>query len=97
MNILTERDWKIMKRPLYPNIEFISSENKIHIQSMLGLMIEGVEYYLPVIKIKEINEINDFWGLTEEYTNIIKELVDKYLKEGFTEEVEENIYKIEKA
>jgi len=97
MNILTERDWKIMRRPVYPNIQFVSDGNRIQVQSMLGIAIKGEEYYLPLIKILEINEISDFWRLTEEYVEIVKELVDKYVSGKEDIEENENIYKIEGA
>lgn len=94
MNILTERDWKIMKRPVYPNIQFVSEGNRIQVQSMLGLMVEGKEYYLPVIKVGEVNEISDFWALTESYTSIVQKLVADYTEDGINIEEDENVYKI---
>ncbi len=97
MNILTERDWKIMKRPIYPNIEFVSEKNKIQVQSMLGLQINGVDYYLPLIKLLTINEISDFWRLTEEYTETMREISKQYLSGEVDIENDDNIYKIEKV
>lgn len=95
MNTLSKRDWEILKRPVYPNIQFYSEGNKVQVQSMLGLMIEGTEYYLPVIIVREIKEISDFWALTESYTQIIQELVHGYTTKGSNIEEDENVYKIE--
>jgi len=97
MNILTERDWKIMKRPIYPNIEFWSEENRIQIQSMIGISIKGEEYYFPLIKIMKINEISEFWRLTDEYTETMREIFKQYLSGEVDIENDDNIYKIEKA
>lgn len=96
MNTLTERDWKIMKRPVYPNIQFVSQGNKIQIQSMLGIAIEGEEFYLPLIKISTINELSDFWAMTEEYTKIALELVEKCVSKEINIKEDKNTYKIVK-
>jgi hypothetical protein len=94
MNKINRRDWDIMKRPVYPNVQFVSQGEKIQVQSMLGLMVKGEEYYIPLIYIETVNEISDFYKLTEKYVNTAKEIADKYLTENINIEEDENVFKV---
>jgi hypothetical protein len=49
-----------MNRPVFPDIQFVSAQNKFQIQTMVECKSnteENIKYYIPVLDYSEINKI----------------------------------------
>lgn len=94
---LTKQEWDRMKRPIFPDIQFVSAQDKLQIQTMLKLesldssFEEGYSYYKSFILYDTIKNIN-------ELLNFIMYFTEKANESSFEDkryELDDNIYKIE--
>jgi hypothetical protein len=70
---LTRREWNNMKRPIFPDIQVITSENNIQIQTMVeakSINEEGFTYYVLMALVTKINSLTDLSTFIQEFSEI---------------------------
>jgi hypothetical protein len=91
---LTKSEWDRMKRPIFPDIQFVSAQNNFQMQSMLkvGEESDTVSYYAPYIRYREINNLEDLIN----FVDFFKEEGINYLSKYIIDEENDNtLYKVE--
>jgi hypothetical protein len=61
---LTKREWEIMKRPIYPEIQFVAQSNMLQIQTMISV---GENLYKPLVKVTKVDNINHLVEYIEDF------------------------------
>lgn len=92
---LNTNEWERMKRPVYPDIQFVSDGNSLQIQTMVNVSttnLPGKEmYFLPYIKVTTINNIKELEDFILDFKLEVINKVDNYV----ISEEDKQLFKVE--
>lgn len=91
---LSSDEWNRMKRPIYPKIEFTSSTNNFHVQTMIDISTTTIpgktQYFIPYIKVGVIDDIVNFEDFIIDLKLEVMKISDNYV----ISEEDKNLFKI---
>ena len=88
MITLSRREWNILKYPTYPEIQFVTENRRMQIQTMVKIDDEG--YYLPCIIVRDVVEVDGLITMAELLKEAVKDIMATYK----IDEEDKNLHKV---